>query len=60
MRNFNGGDIRLYDYTSEPFNPYPGEEHYIGYHPAYDIIISIFSINPFIRNFILAMNNVIY
>ncbi|CAG9472705.1 unnamed protein product [Plasmodium vivax] len=34
MRNFNGGDIRLYDYASEPFNPYPGEEHYIGYHPA--------------------------
>ncbi|KMZ82506.1 hypothetical protein PVIIG_05367 [Plasmodium vivax India VII] len=34
MRNFNGGDIRLYDYASEPFNPYPGEEHYIGYHPS--------------------------
>ncbi|KMZ96078.1 hypothetical protein PVNG_06375 [Plasmodium vivax North Korean] len=34
MRNFNGGDIRLYDYASEPFNPYPGEEHYIGYHPG--------------------------
>ncbi|VVA00271.1 PIR protein [Plasmodium vivax] len=34
MRNFNGGDIRLYDYASESFNPYPGEEHYIGYHPA--------------------------
>ncbi|SCA59714.1 Plasmodium vivax Vir protein, putative [Plasmodium vivax] len=34
MRNFNGGDIGLYDYTSESFNPYPGEEHYIGYHPA--------------------------
>ncbi|VUZ99811.1 PIR protein [Plasmodium vivax] len=34
MRNFNEGDIRLYDYASEPFNPYPGEEHYIGYHPA--------------------------
>ncbi|VVA00393.1 PIR protein [Plasmodium vivax] len=34
MRNFNGGDIRLYDYSAEPFNPYPGEEHYIGYHPA--------------------------
>ncbi|EDL42656.1 variable surface protein Vir14, truncated, putative, partial [Plasmodium vivax] len=34
MRNFNGGDIRLYDYAAEPFNPYPGEEHYIGYHPA--------------------------
>ncbi|KMZ88671.1 hypothetical protein PVBG_06101 [Plasmodium vivax Brazil I] len=34
MRNFNGRDIRLYDYASEPFNPYPGEEHYIGYHPA--------------------------
>ncbi|KMZ76901.1 hypothetical protein PVIIG_06239 [Plasmodium vivax India VII] len=34
MRNFNGGDIGLYDYASEPFNPYPGEEHYIGYHPA--------------------------
>ncbi|KMZ76891.1 hypothetical protein PVIIG_05932 [Plasmodium vivax India VII] len=34
MRNFNGEDNRLYDYASEPFNPYPGEEHYIGYHPA--------------------------
>ncbi|CAG9482002.1 unnamed protein product [Plasmodium vivax] len=34
MSNINGGDIRLYDYASEPFNPYPGEEHYIGYHPA--------------------------
>ncbi|SCO70967.1 Plasmodium vivax Vir protein, putative [Plasmodium vivax] len=36
MGNFNGGDIRLYDYASEPFNPYSGagEEHYIGYHPA--------------------------
>ncbi|CAI7718332.1 PIR protein [Plasmodium vivax] len=34
MRNFNGGDIRLYDYASDSFNPYPGEEHYIGYHPA--------------------------
>ncbi|VVA00130.1 PIR protein [Plasmodium vivax] len=34
MRNFNGDDIRLYDYASGPFNPYPGEEHYIGYHPA--------------------------
>ncbi|SCA60257.1 Plasmodium vivax Vir protein, putative [Plasmodium vivax] len=34
MRNFNGGDIGLYDYASESFNPYPGEEHYIGYHPA--------------------------
>ncbi|SCA60347.1 VIR protein [Plasmodium vivax] len=34
MRNFNAGDFRLYDYASEPFNPYPGEEHYIGYHPA--------------------------
>ncbi|SCA59801.1 VIR protein [Plasmodium vivax] len=33
MSNINGGDIRLYDYASEPFNPYPGEEHYIGYHP---------------------------
>ncbi|KMZ88741.1 Plasmodium vivax Vir protein, putative [Plasmodium vivax] len=36
MSNINGGDIRLYDYTSESFNPYSGggEEHYIGYHPA--------------------------
>ncbi|CAI7719837.1 PIR protein [Plasmodium vivax] len=36
MRNFNGGDIGLYDYASEPFNPYTGsgEEHIIGYHPA--------------------------
>ncbi|SCA81986.1 Plasmodium vivax Vir protein, putative [Plasmodium vivax] len=34
MSNINGGDFRLYDYASEPFNPYPGEEHYIGYHPA--------------------------
>ncbi|SCA59731.1 VIR protein [Plasmodium vivax] len=34
MRNFNGEDIRLYDYASDPFNPYPAEEHYIGYHPA--------------------------
>ncbi|CAI7724056.1 Plasmodium vivax Vir protein, putative [Plasmodium vivax] len=34
MRNFNGGDIRLYDYASDSFNPYPGEEHNIGYHPA--------------------------
>ncbi|VUZ99661.1 PIR protein [Plasmodium vivax] len=34
MSNINGGDIRLYDYASESFNPYPGEEHYIGYHPA--------------------------
>ncbi|CAI7717822.1 PIR protein [Plasmodium vivax] len=34
MSNINGGDIRLYDYASGPFNPYPGEEHYIGYHPA--------------------------
>ncbi|SCA60584.1 Plasmodium vivax Vir protein, putative [Plasmodium vivax] len=34
MRNFNGGDIGLYDYASGSFNPYPGEEHYIGYHPA--------------------------
>ncbi|CAG9474501.1 unnamed protein product [Plasmodium vivax] len=34
MININGGDIRLYDYASDSFNPYPGEEHYIGYHPA--------------------------
>ncbi|CAI7718665.1 PIR protein [Plasmodium vivax] len=36
MRNFNGGDFRLYDYASEPFNPYTGsgEEHIIGYQPA--------------------------
>ncbi|KMZ83358.1 hypothetical protein PVBG_06352 [Plasmodium vivax Brazil I] len=36
MSNINGGDIRLYDYASESFNPYSGgaEEHYIGYHPA--------------------------
>ncbi|KMZ89341.1 hypothetical protein PVBG_03691 [Plasmodium vivax Brazil I] len=36
MRNFNGGDIRLYDYATESFNPHTGggEEHYIGYHPA--------------------------
>ncbi|SCA59780.1 Plasmodium vivax Vir protein, putative [Plasmodium vivax] len=34
MSNINGGDIRLYDYAAEPFNQYPGEEHYIGYHPA--------------------------
>ncbi|VUZ99455.1 PIR protein [Plasmodium vivax] len=34
MRNFNGGDNGLFDYASEAFNPYSGEEHYIGYHPA--------------------------
>ncbi|EDL42768.1 variable surface protein Vir14, putative [Plasmodium vivax] len=34
MSNINGGGIRLYDYASGPFNPYPGEEHNIGYHPA--------------------------
>ncbi|KNA01765.1 hypothetical protein PVNG_05617 [Plasmodium vivax North Korean] len=34
MRNFNGGDNGLFDYASESFNPYSGEEHYIGYHPA--------------------------
>ncbi|SCA59868.1 Plasmodium vivax Vir protein, putative [Plasmodium vivax] len=36
MRNFNGGDFRLYDYASEPFIPYTGsgEEHIIGYQPA--------------------------
>ncbi|KMZ83188.1 hypothetical protein PVBG_06024 [Plasmodium vivax Brazil I] len=34
MSNINGGDIRLYDYASESFNTYPGEEHYIGYQPA--------------------------
>ncbi|CAI7719040.1 Plasmodium vivax Vir protein, putative [Plasmodium vivax] len=34
MRNFNGGDNGLFDYASESFNPYPGEEHYIGYHPT--------------------------
>ncbi|KMZ89806.1 hypothetical protein PVMG_06194, partial [Plasmodium vivax Mauritania I] len=36
MRNFNGGDNELFDYASEPFNPFSGgaEEHYIGYHPA--------------------------
>ncbi|CAG9484400.1 unnamed protein product [Plasmodium vivax] len=29
MRNFNGGDNGLFDYASEAFNPYSGEEHYI-------------------------------
>ncbi|SCA59831.1 Plasmodium vivax Vir protein, putative [Plasmodium vivax] len=34
IRNLNGADNGLFDYTSEIFNPYSGEEHYIGYHPA--------------------------
>ncbi|CAG9480085.1 unnamed protein product [Plasmodium vivax] len=34
MRNLNIGDNGLFDYASESFNPYTGEEHYIGYHPA--------------------------
>ncbi|SCA81747.1 Plasmodium vivax Vir protein, putative [Plasmodium vivax] len=32
--HLNGGDNGLFDYASESFNPYSGEEHYIGYHPA--------------------------
>ncbi|CAG9485334.1 unnamed protein product [Plasmodium vivax] len=34
MSNLNGVDNGLYGYASEAFNPYSGEEHYIGYHPA--------------------------
>ncbi|SCA59965.1 VIR protein [Plasmodium vivax] len=34
MSNLNGVDHGLYGYASEAFNPYSGEEHYIGYHQA--------------------------
>ncbi|KMZ76949.1 hypothetical protein PVIIG_05902 [Plasmodium vivax India VII] len=34
MRNLKIGDNGLFDYVSESFNPYSGEEHYIGYQPA--------------------------